>query len=260
MTTATEWAGHSLESVFVRGRDGNRIPCHWIRPKDLAEPVPWVLALHGATSSKHEWTEFDGYTHGGNATRDLVASGISVVAMDLRHHGENRTDTSAGLNVFEDGNWGRFFQDSVRDAMDVLEHFLAEPALDPCRSGFVGYSMGGTFGFWLANHHATFKAMAVCVPYVDTSKDTPSSSHNNLGNLGETAFLQISAERDEYIPFEESKKLFERNPAEDKTFLSFESGHSLPAGYVSEFVAWVVSRLQIDPTVAKRSDGWRSRG
>lgn len=238
-----EWFGYRLEKVFVVGIDGNRIPCNCIWPKDLSSPVPWVLTTHGATSSKHEWTEIDGYTKGGNITRELVASGIAVVAMDLRHHGENTERTPPGWNVFEDANWEEFFTESVRDIHGVIKHFRGEPALDPSRMGFAGYSMAGKFGFWLANHGAPFACMALCVPNANRTKDSATSTFNNLEHVPEMPILQISAENDEYVPFDEAKWLFDRIPVEDKTFMSFPSGHSLPATYVPEYVHWMLSKL-----------------
>ena len=238
-----EWYGHRLEMVFIVGLDGNRIPCDCIWPQDLSSPVPWILTTHGATSSKHEWTEIDGYTKGGNITRELVASGIAVVAMDLRHHGDNDTGSSPGLNIFQGDNWGRFFTESIQDIHAVIAHFASDPALDRSRMGFAGYSMAGVFGFWLANRGAPFRAMALCVPAVNREKSTVYSTFNNLEHVPEMPILQISAENDEYVPFDEAKWLFERIPVEDKTFLSFPSGHSLPGSYVPEYVRWMLSKL-----------------
>jgi pimeloyl-ACP methyl ester carboxylesterase len=238
-----EWFGHRLEKVFILGVEGNRIPCNCIWPKDLSSPVPWMLTTHGAVSSKYEWTEIDGFTKGGNITRELVASGIAVVAMDLRYHGENDTQRSPGLNVFEGNNWERFFKESIEDIYTVIAHFAADPALDPSRMGYAGYSMAGIFGFWLANQGAPFKAMALCVPSVDRGRSSIYSTFNNLQNVSGVPVLQISAENDEYVPFEEAKWLFDQIPVGDKKFLSYPSGHSLPSGYVPEYVHWMLSKL-----------------
>ena len=238
-----EWFGHRLEKVFVVGLDGNRIPCDCIWPKDRTNPVPWILTTHGATSSKHEWTEIDGFTKGGNITRDLADSGIAVVAMDLRYHGDNDTRRSPGLDIFEGDNWEKFFEKSVEDIHAVIAHFAADPVVDPARMGYAGYSMAGIFGFWLSNRGVPFKTMALGVPGVNRGKSSIYSTYNNLENVSGIPVLQVSAENDEYVPFEEAKWLFDQIPAKDKKFLSYPSGHSLPTEYVQEFVHWLRSNL-----------------
>lgn len=224
------WRGFELESLRVGSAPG--VPCHVLWPSTSVERVPFVLATHGATSSKHEWTECDGYTKGGNLGLELLAAGIAVVAMDWHYHGDNDTRDLGGRNVFEPAHFADFFDRSVLDARQVLAFAAAHPRLDATRKGFAGYSLGATFGFWLASHGESFAAMLLCVPGVGRDPRQTRSAANNLGGLADTAILQVGAEHDEYIPFDDSRWLFERIPARSKRFLSYPSGHSLPAEYV----------------------------
>jgi len=109
--------------------------------------------------------------------------------------------------------------------------------------GFSGYSLAGIFGFWLANHGINFKAMVLCVPGVNRSKNRYYSAFNNIENINNTSILQISAENDEYIDFNESEWLFNQIHVKKKRFISFQSGHSLPIEYVSQASSWMRSEL-----------------
>jgi dienelactone hydrolase len=237
------WHGHRLEVARIGDRDGNKVPCHILRPLHADTPAPFVLATHGATSSKHEWTELDGYTKGGNLALEYLSAGIAVIAMDWHYHGDNDTSDLNGRNVFLPEHFDDFFDRSIRDAETVMDWARQNPSLDSSRMGFSGYSLAGTFGFWLANHGAGFKAMVLCVPGSGRKADKYHSPCNNLGNLGSVAILQINAEQDEYIASEEWRWLFSNTSVSDKSLLTYPSGHSLPLDYVRPAALWLKDRL-----------------
>jgi dienelactone hydrolase len=243
ITETKEWFGFKMEVARIGPSGGNRVPCHILWPNESDTPVPFVLATHGATSSKHEWTELDGYTKGGNLAQQYLSAGIAVVAFDWHYHGDNNTRELDGRNVFLPEHFDDFFERSVLDADTVLQWARQNPSLDSNRMAFSGYSLAGTFGFWLANHGAGFKAMVLCVPGSGRQSDKYHSPCNNLGNLGKVSILQINAQQDEYIPSEEWNWLFRNTPISDKTLLAFPSGHSLPLDYVQPAAEWLKARL-----------------
>ena len=232
------WYGHSLQKQTLDSGDGNSVPFNCIKPQKYNEPLPVIIALHGVTSSKHEWTEMDGYTKGGNLTRELVENQMAVLAVDLHYHGDNATRDMGNLNILDARNWEDFFTRSIKDIQAIISHIALKPPFDPKRLGLMGYSMGGLFGFWLANRTDWFKVMSVCVPPVDQNKNDEYTTFGNLENLKDLSLIQVSARKDEYIPFENSISLFEKIPLAEKKFLSYESGHSLPYDYVPEVVNW----------------------
>jgi hypothetical protein len=98
----SEWFGHTLENIRIYDADSVSVPCTILWPENAAYPCRFVIATHGATSSKHEWTEMDGYTKGGNLSRLLLDAGVALVAMDWHYHGDNDTRNLNGRNVFEE--------------------------------------------------------------------------------------------------------------------------------------------------------------
>jgi len=104
---------------------------------DLAGPEsgPLVVLLHGGGQTRHSWRA---------TTRDLAARGMSVVALDLRGHGES--DWAAD---------GCYEQDCfVGDVVGVLEQ-LSRPA------ALVGASLGGLTSLLVAGEAAPDRCRAL---------------------------------------------------------------------------------------------------
>jgi esterase/lipase len=248
LTTSLEsyhWENCLVEKQIVSDNDGRRVPFNLITPYHTeCSKLPFLLCTHGATSSKHEWTELDGYTKGGNFTREIVKHGIAIVAPDLHYHGDNHTADLNGRNVFLEEHFDDFFNCTIEDLNLLIHHLFTDSHFDISRMGFAGYSLAGIFGFYLANRGAPFKTMMLCVPGVNRAKNRYYSTFNNIDNLDKNiSLLHINAENDEYVNFEESIWLFNTIPLVDKKIVSFKSGHSLPYEYVPKAVEWIVSRL-----------------
>jgi esterase/lipase len=202
-----------------------------ILPSSVSKKVPWIIALHGYTSHKEEWLELDGYTKGGNLVKALADQGYAIVAVDLDYE-----------DLMESGREG-FFNRTVENVVEVINTIVKSGQFDEGRLGFLSYSLGGLFGFWLANRNVPFKTMVMCVPPVCREDDDQYARYNNLANLAHQSVLYIAAEQDEEIPFQDSQWLYAQLPMTDKYFLSYPSNHSLPLDYVPEALEWFKQRL-----------------
>lgn len=239
-----EWHGHQLVKQTVLNQAGEPIPFLVVLPAEVGEPSPCIIALHGYTSSKEEWLELDEYTKGGNLVKALADSGYAIVAIDLYGHGKNHTDSPIDYDELSNDRWEEFFDGSLASIEAVLNHFVKGDTFDQSRIGFLSYSMGGLFGFWIANREPQlFKTMVMCAPPVGKDEDDEYSSFNNLDQLQTVAMLLIAGKQDEYISFADSKWLFDQLPAVDKQYLSYESGHSLPIDYVPAAAEWFRKKL-----------------
>lgn len=238
-----EWHSHGLVKQVVSNDAGEPIPIVTILPANASDNLPWVIAVHGYTSRKEEWLEFDDYTKGGNLTKALADQGIAVVAVDLYFHGENYADASIDYDNLLSDQWKPFFYGTVKNIETVVNHLVKQDQFDPNRFGFVSYSLGGLFGFWLANRHTWFKSMVLCVPPVQKDEDDAFVPHKNLGNMRDVSVMLAVAQQDKYALLEDSKWLYEQLPVIDKQFHSYNSDHSLPEDYVSVAAAWFKERL-----------------
>jgi len=159
------------------------------------------------------------------------------VAIDLYGHGGNQTENLVDHDDLVDQAWETFFHRSLESIEVVMSNIFMDGKFDQNRIGFLSYSLGGHFGFWMANRSAQFKTMVMCVPSVDKDHDDEYSTYKNVSNI-EAATLLIVSEEDEYIPLEDSKWLYEQLPIKNKQFMSYQSEHSLPVDYVPVAVDW----------------------
>ena len=237
-----EWHGHHLIKQVVAFEDDKPIPFLTVLPTDASEPLPCIVALHGFTARKEDWIDLKEGATGGHLTNKLVQSGYAVIAIDLFAHGENHTDEPVNYDELSEEGWDTFFAQSLKTIELIMNSYVQTELFDQERVGFLSYSVGGLFGFWLANRQAAFKTMVLCVPPVDKDEDDGYAPYNNLSNDA-LPTLMIVAEEDEYIPFADSQWLFEQLPMMDKQLLSYQSGHGLPLDYVPAASAWIKSRL-----------------
>lgn len=239
----TQWQSHRLLKLAAFNESREAIPFLTLLPAQASEPFPCLIALHGYTSSKEEWFEMDAYTKGGNLVKLLADNGVAIIAPDLYGHGENQTSPSLDYDTLANQAWEEFFHGSRTLITTILNDYVKSETFDQKRIGFLSYSMGGLFGFWLANRGVNFKAMVMCAPPVDRTEADEYAPYNNLHHLQSVPLLHLVGEQDEYTSLEDSQWLFQQLPMADKRFVSFASGHSLPLDYVPIAAEWIKQRL-----------------
>ena len=226
-----EWNTHQLVKWVACNTANQPLSFLVILPSGVTKKVPWIIALHGFSSHKEEWLELDGYTKGGNLVKALADMGYAVVAVDINYD-----------DLMVNGREG-FFNRTVENVETVISALVKSDQFDEGRLGFLSYSLGGLFGFWLANRNVPFKMVVMYVPPVYREEDDQYAPYNNLSNLAHQSVLFIAAEKDEETPFQDSQWLYAQLPMTDKYFLSYPSNHSLPLDYVPEAVEWFKQRL-----------------
>lgn len=239
-----EWCTHQLTKWAIDNQADHPIFFLTITPSGEKKVHPWMLAVHGYTSNKEEWLELDDYTKGGNTVKALVDQGYAVVAVDMAAHGDN-IQTEKPIDYDNLMNYGRKeFLDKTAEILEkVINVILKSGKFDEEQYGYLSYSMGGIFGFWLANRNIPFKTLVMCVPSVWKEYTGQYVPQNNLNNLGQQSILFIVAQQDEHIPFTDSEWLYALLPMTDKKFISYSSGHSLPMDYINEVAEWIKLRV-----------------
>lgn len=244
VTQRASWQGFQLRKLAIHSGDRHPVPAMLLLPDGEGAPHPCVIAVHGFTDKKEAWIELDGYTKGGNVSLGLLRNGYAVLALDMYHHGENRdSDLNATDDELINEHWEVFFAETLQGIHQAINYVDVNEYLDAEKIGFLSYSLGGVFGFRIANSTPRIRAVATCVAPVFKEDDDEYAPYNNVEHLSGTPFLMVAAEKDEEIDFAEAQWLFSRLPGENKRFACFDSGHSLPPDYVDVVVNWLTSYL-----------------
>lgn len=234
-----EWNGNISRKMSLTDSSGNVVCFYELLPKGKTRDLPCVITFHGGESNKEEWIEDDDYTRGYFVMKQLVDAGVAVIAFDLAFHGEHYlAKDSMNYEDLYNNHWEEFYSQSVLTFNTLFRFVLLDTTFDKNRLGIASYSLGGIFAFAIANLHPEFKVLVTMVPPPCKDTDDQYAPYNNQSNLKNVPWLMVAAEKDEYMPFKESKWLYKKLTITNKKFLSYKSGHSLPMDYVPHAVAW----------------------
>jgi dienelactone hydrolase len=154
-----------------------RVPILIVRPKDVSQPRPLVIFLHGTGGSKEGMRDW---------LVRVARRGMIGLAIDARYHGE-RADGAQGAAAYVaaiTAAWKckpgepqehPFYFDTVWDLWRVLDYVGQRPDVDPARVAMVGISMGG-IQTWLAA--AVDERVRVAVPAISVQSFRWSLEHD----------------------------------------------------------------------------------
>ena len=209
-------------------------------------PFPVVLMLHGLTGHKRHWVS-DTFTHGGEVTAGLLDKGYAVLALDAQYHGDRAVYNDfidPGEMVFQRG-WGvryaNMMTQTVVDYRRAIDYLATRDDIDTDRVGVFGYSMGGHMTFILGAVDPRVKSVVACV--VPATEGMPMAAIQFARDMGRMPLLMMMARQDQFYTVAQAEALFDGVPGDRKSLRFFDSGHSLPAAYAGEAVAWLVEQL-----------------
>jgi dienelactone hydrolase len=243
---SVQQGGVTYERFAFRSFHDGRVPGILAVPPEGEGPFPVVLLLHGLTGTKENWLESD-FTHGGEVSSALLERGYAVVALDAQYHGQRAAYNdfvNPGEMVFERG-WGMRYANliaqTVVDYRRVIDYLASREDIDPERVGVLGYSMGGHMSFILGAVEPRIRAVVACV--VPSMAGSPIRAAQFARDLGSGPLLLLMARKDRFYTAEEAQALFDAVPGNSKEIRLFDSGHSLPAEYVTEAAEWLSTHL-----------------
>lgn len=239
------WNNHILVERTAKTRTGRNIVYKAILPEGTATTYPWIIAMHGYTSSSHEWLEIDGYTKGGNLVSKLVEMGCAVAMTDMDLHGQHAPEGQNYDQLRQDNAaWALFIDNTKENYQALIDAVKADLSYMPGHLGCITYSLGGLLAFMLANRRTTFQTITTCVPPTFRGQDhNPYAIFNNLGHIGRPAVLMLVGDHDPVSKIEDSQWLFDSLPMPDKTFRVYDADHSLPIDYVQGAADWIKEKL-----------------
>ncbi|HVF09612.1 MAG TPA: acetylxylan esterase [Abditibacteriaceae bacterium] len=176
LDSAVELVPHQLNASFAEcfdlyftGAGGARVHAKYLRPKNVAEPHPAVVVLHGYSGSSGDWCGHLAY----------VAQGFSVAALDCRGQGGDSEDVGGVLGNTLHGHIIRgltnalngqpeklLFRQIFLDCAQLAGIVMEMPEVDAARVGATGASQGGGLTLACAALEPRLKLAAPIYPFL----------------------------------------------------------------------------------------------
>ncbi|MDF3123840.1 alpha/beta fold hydrolase [Rheinheimera sp. 1928-s] len=241
-----EFTYQSFDGVTVNGR------IHY--PQDLktiTSPVPVLIGAHAMGRSQIRWwqdsfKERATFEQTDKITAMALAKGYAVVAIDARNHGLRKDPALTVVDIIDNLHWWgerepyeQMLVDTVRDHRVLLDWLVQHPQIDSSKMKLVGYSMGAQISLLLAGVDSRIHSVAAIVPPHMNNTTAVVAPLNLMEGLADNQVWLFTADDDEYASIKQNQQLFDALPNTDKKLFRFDSGHLLPADYVTKLEPWL---------------------
>ena len=241
-----EFTYQSFDGVTVNGRIS-----YPQDPKTIQSPVPVLIGAHAMGRSQIRWWQ-DSYKDRATfeqtdkITAMALEKGYAVVAIDARHHGLRKDPNLSIVDIIDNLHWWgerepyeAMLVDTVRDHRVLLDWLVQQPMLDKNNIKLAGYSMGAQISLLLAGVDSRIQSVAAIVPPHMNSTTAVVAPLNVIAGLADNPVWLFTADDDEYASIKQNQQLFDALPNADKKLFRFDSGHLLPADYVTKLEPWL---------------------
>jgi pimeloyl-ACP methyl ester carboxylesterase len=217
------------QKVDFLTKDGVRISAVF---DPASRPGPAALLLHMMPATKESWSA-------AGFTQLLVKAGFSVLAVDLRGHGESRTAADGRqLDYMLFGD--REHQAKMLDVEAAAAWLRENAGVTEDKLAVVGASIGANLSIAFAAAHAHVPATVALSPGMDYRGVTTPDKVRRLGS-GQSLFLAASS--DDELSFQTDRRLAEMKP--DSLVKEYDgAGHGTTMferrpELMGEIVAWL---------------------
>lgn len=248
-----EAAAYVREKVVFNGIRDSRVPGYLGLPKAGTGPYPCILLIDGITGSKARWWEDDSWPHGGQATRELIAAGFAVFALDAQYHGERIAANdyeSPGAMYFERHWYNRTREMILQTTVEhrrAIDYLATREEIEIERIGVLGHSMGGIVIFALNAAEPRVGASVACVTPLNiwTPRELAVISPFNFARgIDKRPFLMLMGRTDNFYSASEAELLLEMINGDPKELKFYDSGHRLPKEYIAKAKHWFEEHLR----------------
>ncbi len=241
------------EKIVFSGIRDSRVPGYLGLPRTGDGPYPVVLLIDGITGSKSRWWEDDSWPRGGQATKQLLAAGFAVLALDAQYHGERIVENgyeNPGRMLFQRRWYNRtremFLQTTVEHRR-AIDYLATRSEIDIERVGALGHSMGGIIIFGLNASEPRLGVSVACVTPLtlwEPAEMAVISPFNFARGVGKRPFLMLMGRNDPWYSETEAAQLLEMIEGDPKDLMFYDSDHRLPEAYVADALEWFESHLK----------------
>lgn len=242
-----EQPAYTREKVVFTGINGVRVPAYLAIPKARAGRVPVVMLIDGITGSKERWFQEDSWPRGPLVTDSLIASGIAVLALDARYHGERAAESGYRSPQLSGAPFREMFVPSVVEHRRAMDYLATRPEIDSTRIGALGLSMGGMMTMALASMDSRLRAAVAGVTPAGAFKDAaqvPVAPQTFAASIRDVPILMQMGRTDGFYSESDARQLYGLIPSARKELVWYESGHRLPPEYAPKAVSWLREQLR----------------
>lgn len=153
-------------AVAFQTSDGLLLSADYYPPARKDPPAPVAILLHGHRQDRSCWEPL---------INPLHAAGFAVLCLDLRGHGESRTE--ATVNRMADRDPG-VVADLHRDLRAAYDWITTQPEIDRARFALIGADLGGAAALRYATRDRSVDCIVCLTPAletmgIDTRSDVP---------------------------------------------------------------------------------------
>jgi dienelactone hydrolase len=239
---------YTREKIVFTGTQRSRVPGYLALPKSGAAPFPVVLLIDGVGGSKERWFQEDSWPRGTLVTEALIASGIAVLALDARFHGERAAENDYRAPRFSARPADReMITQSIVEHRRAIDYLSGRAEIDSTRIGALGLSMGGIMTFALTAMDGRIRAAVAGVTPIAPMKEAaaiPIAPQTFAGAIRDTPILMLMGRTDGFYTVDDARQLFAAIPSSRKDLVIYDSGHRLPPEYAPRAVEWLRTHLR----------------
>ena len=227
-----ELEGVARERLSFQSTPGQRVTALIYRATGNASDRRWIVLLHGGNGPGKDGPAFR------YAGTFFARAGWNVLALDMLHYGERRTElvpviTTSELVARLYSNppvYLEWVAQTVKDAGRAFDLLVRERGADSTRIALVGVSRGAVVSMIVGGADSRFNAVALLYGghYLarETAPHLPASCPANyIGRISPRPLLMINGSGDNLFLQESSVAPLQRLAKEPKTLLWQKTGH-----------------------------------
>ena len=240
LSSGNAQAQTNVQQIVLEANDGNRITGFVHQNIKTAKDAPLAILMHGMTGSSLTWLAYDHGTYGDIITRDLIARGYRVVALEARSHGARKDNMKPleRLKLARSGDTKPYLAmiNGTVDDYEVLLTKVRNQFGEPRHILVMGYSMGAQMSVLFAAKHDEVSHIVTMVPPAVGS--VPEVAPKNHAQKVTADWLLITAKQDQFSTKADNDALLAaaKKPLDH---VEFDSKHRLPPAYTTAVINWV---------------------
>lgn len=174
-------AAQEPRAIAFQSDDGLLISADYYRPTTTG-PVPFAILLHGHGGDRGVWKSLAGR---------LSSSGVAVLAVDLRGHGQSATEETRNRMKDRDA---LLYEEMQRDLRAAYDWLATQEEIDRARFAIIGAEAGASIALRYAARDRSVDALVLLTPLLD---ELGMDSRSDMAKVKGRAIFLLAADEPE---------------------------------------------------------------